>query len=76
MPRVNLGRKGSKLVRLFKGYAGDMGMSIEDLAKPGFSVMTLRRRLENPGEFKVEELLYLAGKLHIPIEELRECIHY
>lgn len=76
MPRTNSGRKGSKLVRTITGYAGEQKFSPEDLARPGLCGMTIRRRLKSPGDFRLDDILYLGRKLNIPIEELRECIHY
>lgn len=76
MPRVNLVPKGSKLARTLLGYARERNLYPSDLEKPGFSKCTIERRFKNPGEFQIDEILYLGRKLNIPIEELRECIHY
>ena len=76
MPRVNLGAKGRKFARLFRGYAGEKKLSPEKLGRKGFSGDTIRNRYEHPEDFTVEELLYMGRKLEIPIEELRACLEY
>lgn len=76
MPRVNLGAKGRKFARLFRGYASDMKLSPEKLERKGFSGDTIRKRYEHPENFTVDELLYMGKKLQIPIEELRNCLEY
>ena len=76
MAKVNLGAKGRKFARLFRGYASDAKLSPEKLAQKGFSGDTIRKRYEHPGDFTVEELLYMGRKLQIPIEELRACLEY
>ena len=76
MPKVNFGVKGREFARLFRGYASDMKMSPEKLSRKGFSGDTIRNRYEKPGDFTVDELLYMGRKLEIPIEELRACLKY
>lgn len=78
MPRTKLGqKKHSALAVLITGHVYMDGGHLEDGAKIiGCAPSTLCRRLANPGDFTVDELLKLARGYGIPLDELRAAIRY
>lgn len=80
MPRVNLNRKNdpqAKLGILLQGCIKQQRLTLEDVGHTiGASDDTARRRMRNPGDLTVSELVSLAKALHIPIDDLRAAIRY
>lgn len=61
----------AKLRRLLRGYElNERGLS-EIL---GCCWKTAQSRLNNPGEFTLDELARISRKAHIPFDEIRETI--
>ena len=72
MPKVNLGKpKVDPLVEKILGRMACLGLTIADMAGPGMSENTLRRRLKDPGSFRRDEIRCLARRLDIPMDEMR-----
>ena len=78
MPRTRLdNKKNDALGVLVNGYVYKAGGSLADGAeKTGLSRATLCRRLAEPGDFTIDELLNFCRKYHVPIEDLRAAIRY
>lgn len=79
MPRVRplLGTEliNRKLSRMLRGGMGAEKVTQENLAAAmKISRSTLTRKLDTPTEFTVLELDRACKKLHIPMEELCECL--
>ena len=79
MPRVRplLGTEliNRKLSRMLRGGMGTEKITQENLAAAmQISRSTLTRKLDTPTEFTVLELDRACKKLHIPMEELCECL--
>lgn len=79
MPRVRplLGTNpvDQKLRRMLRGGMGAEKVTQENLAAAmKISRSTLTRKLDTPTEFTVLELDRACKKLHIPMEELCECL--
>ena len=80
MPRTNLGRDKCKedLIALIWGRSAAMGLNDGQLAeKIGMSRSTLSDWKKDPKKcFSIEKLLRVCRVLDIPLEDLREAIHY
>lgn len=78
MPRTKLDKKKNEALSvLVNGYIYmNNGTAKEAAERLQRDYRTLCRRLENPGNFTIDELLDLGRKLHIPIDELRAAIRY
>lgn len=79
MPRVRplLGTEmiNRKLSRMLRGGMGAEKVTQENLAEAmQISRSTLTRKLDTPTEFTLRELNRACKKLHIPMEELCECL--
>lgn len=60
-----------RMTRLLKGY----GLTPPKLAEIlGVSPPTARRRLENPAQLTVEDLVRINRFGHVPLDEIREAI--
>ncbi len=69
-----------KYEALYKEITGEMDIqriSAEEVAKAlGNSRATVYRKLNNPGELRLDELLKLCSFLGFPIEKTRAFLHY
>ena len=76
MPRTRLDRKKhQELSILLNGCIYAFGGTMKDAAdKLGMSRQTLGNRLQNPGEFTIDELLRFARVYNIEIDTLRGAI--
>lgn len=61
-----------KLSRLLRGYA--TAPTLAD--KVGCSAPTMRRKLENPELFTLDDLKKLNQRMHIPKEEIMEALTF
>ena len=65
------------LLYLINGRAKTNGYTRVALAiMIGRTEPTIINRMQHPERFTVEELTRIGIGLHIPIEEIRACIHY
>ena len=78
MPRTRFDKKkNQELGILLSGYIHFDGGSVSKASeKTGMSRQTLSSRLSKPGDFTIDELLYLCRQYHVPIEDLRAAIRY
>lgn len=78
MPRTRFDKKKNEALGvLVNGYIYKEGGTLTvGSEKTGISRATLCRRLANPGDFTIDELLDLCRKYHVPIDELRAAIRY
>lgn len=76
MPRTLLQDKPNAEIRylLMGRMYGESGNLSAAAVKTGISESTLRRKLKNPETFTIRELISIARRYHIPIEELRAAI--
>lgn len=68
---------GERLAQLIGGYMFAAGHSTTSLAKRadlGMTQPTLAERIRNPMRFRLDELLCVARRLDIPLEEIWACI--
>ena len=76
MPRLReLRPRHEPLLVLINGTLQALGKGTEDVAAIwGCSAPTARKRIREPGEMTIDQLLTLGRALGIPLEKVREAI--
>ena len=81
MPRTLLDKHNERYGALGRKLAGAMAygdIAIEEILNilGHKDPRTARKYIRKPQKLTVEEMLDIGRKAHIPIEELRQCLHY
>jgi len=80
VPRTILDKRRlphEKLVKLIWGELGPRGYTPVELAEiMGVTPNTARKRMREPGDFTLDELLKICRGLDIPLDALRAAITY
>ena len=79
MPYIKAGKSGAHndLIVVINGYVALREKSLDDLCEIfRASENTVRKYLRSPEKMSHEMLMKLGRNLHIPIDEMRDCIRY
>jgi len=79
MPRTIFDKRNKygKMLSLLRGTALTNGKNYEDIGNMiGCSSKTVTSRFKRPETITLDELTRIGRGLNIPIDEVRQCIHY